>query len=140
MAYSFGTMRCSNTNPIRWFASLALVFAATSCAGHPVQRQLAGRWIGDGVENVRDEALASATGWARGTSLEFAGRHVTVTIPAEEPRTAQYRVVTAEGRDVKLEVLREDGGTDALALRLDEEHRIRWLLGSGSAIVLHRER
>ncbi len=121
-------------------AGTVLVLAAIGCSGHPVQRQLAGRWIGDGVENVRDDALASATGWARGASLEFAGRFITVNIPAEEPRSAKYRVVQAEGRDVQLEVLRQDGGADPLHLLLDDEHRIRWVLGEGRAIVMRRER
>jgi hypothetical protein len=121
-------------------AGAVLAITVAGCSGNPVQRQLAGRWIGEGVENVRDDALASATGWARGASLEFAGRFITVTIPAEEPRSAKYRVVSAEGRDVSLEVLREDGGTDPLRLKLDDEHRIRWVMGGGQSIVLRRER
>ncbi len=121
-------------------AGTVLALAAIGCSGHPVQKQLTGRWIGESVENVRNDALASATGWARGASLEFAGRFITVNIPAEEPRSAKYRVVSAEGRDVQLEVLRQDGGTDPLALKLDDENRIRWVVGEGRAIVLRRER
>jgi hypothetical protein len=140
MAYHFAAMRRRTIHAMSCAAGSLLAFGVTACSGHPVQHQLAGRWIGEGVENVRDDALASATGWARGASLEFAGRFVTVSIPAEEPRSAKYRVLSAQGRAVKLEALRQDGGTDPLELRLDDEHRIRWLVGGGQAIVLRRSR
>ena len=66
-------------------AALGLVVSASGC-GHPLQRTLQGRWMGESVENFDDEMVAAASGWARGTSLEFAGSELTVAIPAEEPR------------------------------------------------------
>jgi hypothetical protein len=140
MTYHFGVMQRQRSHAMSWSAGTVLALAVTGCWGNPVQRKLAGRWIGEGVENVRDDALAAATGWARGASLEFAGRFITVSIPAEQPRSAKYRVVRAEGRNVELEVLRQDGGTDPLDLVLDDEHRIRWVVGDGQAIVMRRER
>lgn len=105
-----------------------------------MERQLAGRWLGSGVENVDDPSVAAATGWARGTSLEFAGGEVTVTIPAEEPRSGRYRLEAADDREVKLAVQRSDGGTDQLAMRFDSPDRIRWMVGGGRAVILDRER
>ena len=140
MAYHFGVMRDLVAKSYLWCLGVLACSGAAGCAAHPVQRQLSGRWIGDGVENVADGKLAAATGWAKGASLEFAGRHITVAIPAEEPRSAKYRVAAANGRDVKLEVLRPDGGTDPLSLKLDSDDRIRWMVGSQASIVLRRER
>jgi hypothetical protein len=61
---------------------LPLLVISSGC-GHPVQRSLEGRWLGEAVENFQDSQLAAATGWARGLSFEFAGSNVTVAVPAE---------------------------------------------------------
>src|SRR5688500_13622065 len=79
--------------------ALLAALGVTAC-GHPVQKKLEGRWLGDGVENFDDEAVATATGWARGASMEFAGSSLTVTIPAEEPRSGKYKVVSVHEGDV----------------------------------------
>ena len=123
-------------------AGLLLVGLATAgagCGGHPIQRKLSGRWLGERIENVDGEALAAATGWVKGTSLEFADSTLTVAIPAEEPRTGKYRVVRVHERDVRLAVTRKDGSVDQVSLKLDDERSLRWLIGEGRAIVLRRE-
>jgi hypothetical protein len=107
--------------------------------GNPVQRQLEGRWLGDSVESFEQRELSRATGWARGVSFEFLGPKVTVTIPAEEPRSAPYKVTGVHASDVRLAVQRPDGKTDPLHLRIDDERSVRWMLDDSHAIVLRRD-
>lgn len=117
-----------------------LPFASLIVAcGHPTQRALEGRWLGDSVENFDDEVSAAAAGWAKGTSFEFAGSTLTVAIPAEEPRTGTYRVEGLENRSVRLAVLDSGGETSELVLLLDDEKSLRWMLGDGRSIVMRRQ-
>jgi hypothetical protein len=119
---------------------LALFFAATTFAcGHPVKRKLEGRWLGEGVENFDDDKVAAATGWAKGTSMEFSGSTLTVSIPAEEPRSGAYEIVKVHQNDVEISIVRPDGSRDRTHFRLDDEHSMRWMLDEGRAIVLRRE-
>lgn len=117
---------------------LLLAVVGTGC-GHPIQRKLEGRWIGEGVENFDDDVAAAATGWAKGTSLEFSGANLTVAIPAEEPRSGAYKVVSVHQTDVQLAVKRGDGSADKLQLKLDDERSMRWNLGQGRMLLLRRE-
>jgi len=120
--------------------SVALVslLGLVAC-GNPVQRQLEGRWLGDSVESFEQRELSRATGWARGVSFEFTGAKVTVTIPAEEPRSAPYKVTGVHASDVRLAVLRPDGKTDPLHLRIDDERSVRWMIDGSHAVVLRRD-
>jgi hypothetical protein len=125
---------------VRWSLAAALAFGFSSSAcGHPVQKKLEGRWLGDAVENFDDAEVASATGWAKGTSLEFASSTITVSIPAEEPRSGKYKIAKVRDTDVELAITRDDGRIDKAALKLDDEHSLRWMLGQGRAVVLRRE-
>jgi len=108
--------------------------------GHPVQRSLEGRWLGEAVENFQDSQLAAATGWARGLSFEFAGSNVTVAVPAEEPRAGRYGVSSVHESDVRLAFTAKDGKTSSALFKLDNDHSIRWMLGQGRAVVLRRDR
>jgi hypothetical protein len=122
--------------------ALVAILVAASCVagcGNPVQRQLEGRWLGDSVESFEQRELSRATGWAKGVSFEFTGTKVTVTIPAEEPRTAPYQVAGVHESDVRLAVQRPDGKTDPLHLRMDDERSVRWMLDGTHAIVLRRD-
>jgi hypothetical protein len=116
-----------------------LLAAGVTGCGHPVQKKLEGRWLGDGVENFDDDAVASATGWAKGASMEFAGSSVTVTIPAEEPRSGKYKVVSVHDSDVELSIQRKDGAVDRVRFKLDDERSMRWMLDDGRAVVMRRE-
>ena len=107
--------------------------------GHPVQNKLEGRWLGGGVENFDDAVVAAATGWARGTSFEFSGGSVTVSIPAEEPRTGKYKIASVHESDVQLTVERADGAVDNVHLKLDDDRSMRWMLGDNRSVVLSRE-
>ncbi len=117
----------------------ALAVGLIGCSGHPVERTLHGRWLGEGVDQIDDAAMAAATGWARGTSLEFSGSTLTVSIPAEEPRSGKYKVERVSKNDVTVAVTRPGGAVDRLRLKLEDDRAMRWMLGGGRAIVMRRE-
>lgn len=129
-------------NPLRGFPLLPAlpILAMTAGCGHPVQRSLEGRWLGETVENFHDSQLAAATGWARGLSFEFSGSNVTVAVPAEEPRSGRYRVGSVHESDVRLSITDKDGKSTTTRLKLDNDHSMRWVLGDGRAVVLRRDR
>ena len=116
-----------------------ILMISTGC-GHPVQRQLEGRWLGESVENFQDSQLAAATGWARGLSFEFAGSSATVAVPAEEARTGRYQVSSVHESDVRLSFTTKEGKTSSALFKLDNERSIRWMLGEGRSVVLRRDR
>lgn len=118
---------------------LPLLVISSGC-GHPVQRSLEGRWLGETVENFQDSELAAATGWARGLSFEFADSTVTVAVPAEEPRTGRYQIKSVHQSDVRLSVTTKDGKSTPVVLKLDSDHSMRWMLGQGRSVVLRRDR
>src|ERR1044072_969079 len=92
--------------------ALALVFvlpATAGCEKTPKDR-LQGRWLGESAENVSEAQVAKVTGWVKGTAFEFSGSKVTVTIPAESPRTGQFKVAKVEGEKITVSFLREEGG------------------------------
>lgn len=122
----------------RWGLAVLSGVLLVGC-GHPIQKKLDGRWLGDSVENFDDSVVAAATGWAKGTSLEFSGPTVTVSIPAEEPRTGKYKIVSVHESDIQLGIERKDGAVDPVLFKLDDERSMRWMLGDGRAIVLRRE-
>lgn len=117
---------------------LASALGLLGC-GHPIQRTLEGRWMGESVENFSDEVAAAASGWARGTSLEFAGDELTVAIPAEEPRTAPYKIVGVHQKNVRLGVATSDGKQADLRIVLDDERSLRWMLDDNRSVVMRRQ-
>lgn len=119
---------------------LPIILVTSLGCGHPVQRSLEGRWLGEAVENFQDSQLAAATGWARGLSFEFAGSNVTVAVPAEEPRTGRYAVSSVHESDVRLAFTSKDGKSSTAVFKLDSDHSMRWALGQGRAVVLRRDR
>lgn len=116
-------------------ACLALLAACS----HPAERALEGRWYGERVENFSIEEVASATAWARGTSFEFRRPHLTVAVPAEEPRQGSYRLSAIEDRTVKLTVLDANGEQNELELIVDDHNSMRWVLGEGRTLVLKKQ-
>jgi hypothetical protein len=119
-------------------ASVLIVPSLMGC-GNPVQRQLEGRWLGDSVESFEQRELSRATGWAKGVSFEFSGTKITVTIPAEEPRTAPYKVAAVHASDVRLAVQRPDGKVDPVHLKIDDERSLRWMLDGTRSVVFRRD-
>ena len=113
--------------------ALVALAALTAC-GHPVQRRLEGRWIGESVEIVAPSFLVGATGWAKGTSFEFSGTRLIVTIPADEPRTGTYSVASVRDDRIVLQAKRADGTLDPVELRMQDEHSLQWILPNGGAV------
>lgn len=116
----------------------ALGLGGLGCA-HPAERALSGRWLGDHVENVGMDELATATAFARGTSFVFSGDRLTVEVPEEEPRHGIYRLSKIEDRTVRLEVFSSDGESSQLEIIVDDREKIRWVLGEGRTMVLNRD-
>ena len=109
--------------------------AAAGCEKSPRDR-LQGRWLGEGIENVPPAELQKATGWVKGTAMEFQGNKVTVTIPAETPRTGTFKVAKAEGDALLLSFHREEGGRDEAEMLLVNDQTLRWRIGVGREIVM----
>jgi hypothetical protein len=109
--------------------------AAAGCEKTPKDR-LQGRWLGESIENVPEAQVQKATGWVKGTAIEFSGNKVTVTIPAESPRSGQFKVSKVENDAMTVSFLREEGGRDEAELRLVGEDTMRWNIGSGREVVL----
>jgi hypothetical protein len=117
---------------------MAFTFAgATGCDKTPRDR-LQGRWLGDTIENVPAAQIAKTTGWVKGTAIEFSGSRVTVTIPAESPRTGAFKVSHVEGENVVVSFLRPEGGHDEAEFRFAGEKTLRWNIGDGREIVLQK--
>lgn len=108
------------------------------CA-HPAEQAISGSWYGDSVENCDEEFVAAATGWARGTSFQFEGTRLKVTLPAQGTRTGVYSLAAIEDRTVVLNVLSSRGEESELKLIVDDAQSIRWLLDDGRALVLKRQ-
>jgi len=117
---------------------VAVACGLVAACGHPVQKKLEGRWLGDAVENFNDSDVAAATGWAKGASMEFAGSTVTVSIPAEEPRSGKYKIVKVHDTNVELAISHDDSKLDKMQVSLDDERSMRWMLGNGRAVVMRR--
>jgi hypothetical protein len=127
------------TLPRRIAIALALLPAiALFGCGHPAERALSGRWLGERVENFDLDDVAAATAWARGTSFDFEGHRLTVAVPAEEPRTGTYRLVAIEEQKVRLNVLDSDGEQTDLDLIVDDSESLRWVLGEGRSLVMKK--
>lgn len=116
-------------------ALLLVLTAAAGCNKTPKDR-LQGRWLGESIENVPETQVAKATGWVKGTSLEFTGTKVTVMIPAESPRTGTFRVTEAQGDKMVVSFLREEGGRDEAEFQMVGEQQLRWNIGDGRQILL----
>ena len=116
--------------------ALALSLCGLACSKSPKDR-LQGKWLGDSISNVNPEQSAEITSWVKGTSLEFSGDRVTVTIPAEQPRSGEFKVAKVEGKKVVLAVSRE-GGSDTTTLAFAEDGALQWEVGDGRSISMTR--
>ena len=117
---------------------LALSLLAAACGKSPEGR-LAGKWVGDRIDNVSADQVERATGWVKGTSLEFSGDKMTVTIPTEEPRKGTFKVAKAEGDKMVVAVSRSSGATtDEATLTFLDEKTLKWDIGGTREIVLVR--
>jgi len=123
------------------------VTMAAGCGKSPADK-LAGKWVGDRIDNVSADDVARATGWVKGTSFEFAGDKVTVTIPAEPARKGTFKVAKADGDKMTLAITRTDDVTkaptaesatpDLASLTMLDPKTMRWDIGDSREIVLVR--
>lgn len=122
--------------------ALALVLtipAVAGCEKSPKDR-LQGRWLGESMENVPVSQLQKTTGWVKGTAIEFNGNKVTVTIPAETPRTGSYTVTRKDHETLLVSFKRDEGGRDEAEMALVGDHQLRWRVGGGREIVMAKAR
>ena len=116
--------------------------AAAGCDKSPRDR-LQGRWLGESVENVPVSQVQKATGWVKGTAIEFSGAKVTVTIPAETPRSGTYKVSRLEAKEGDVLLVsfnRDEGGRDEAEMALVGDQTLRWRIGNGREIVMVKAR
>lgn len=116
--------------------STALPLCLAACSGSH-QQKLQGKWLGDSITNVAPEQAADATAWVKGVSFEFKDDKMTVTIPAEQPRTGTFKVEDASGDSLKLQVTREGGEVDSAKLVMTDD-KLHWDIGDGREVVLTR--
>jgi hypothetical protein len=117
---------------------LAILFLLAGCAKRP-EEKIAGKWVGDRIDNVSADQVARATGWVKGTTLEFAGDKLTVTLPAEAPRKGAFKVTRAEGDKLVLSIARPDTLTyDEATLTLHDGKSMTWDIGHGREVLLVR--
>jgi hypothetical protein len=122
--------------------ALALVITlpvVAGCEKSPRDR-LQGRWLGESIENVPVSQVQRATGWVKGTALEFNGGKVTLTIPAETPRSGSFKVTRKEGDALLVSFLREEGGRDEAEMALVSDGVLKWKIGDGREIVMLKAR
>ena len=122
--------------PITTALALVLVLPVVAGCEKSPKDKLQGRWLGESIENVPSAQLAKSTGWVKGTAIEFAGNKVTVTIPAETPRTGTFKVAKAEGDGLVVSFLRDEGGHDEAEMKLVGDQTLRWRIGDGREIVM----
>src|SRR4051812_28663519 len=120
-------------------AAITTLPAAVGCQKTPRDR-LQGRWLGEGVENFPAAQVPRATGWVKGTAIEFNGSKVTVTVPAETPRSGTFKVSRIEGEKIFVSFARDEGGTDESQFRFMNEGTMRWDVGNGREVVLVKTR
>jgi hypothetical protein len=119
---------------------LVIAFSAAGCSKSPAQR-LEGRWLGESVEGVPADQLAKASGWAKGTAIQFSGSKATVTIPAEAPRTGTFRVSKVEGDVVTVAFNRQEGGRDQATFEIvPGDKTLRWKLDGGAELVFAKQK
>lgn len=71
--------------------------------------------------------------------MEFSGRRLKVTLPAQTPKVGVYELGSIEDRTVRLNVLSSEGETSELELIVDDERTLRWVMGEGRTMLLHKK-
>lgn len=123
---------------IRIKTALALAITLPVVAGceKSPKDKLQGRWLGESIENVPSAQLTKTSGWVKGTAIEFQGNKVTVTIPAETPRTGTFKVAKAANDGLLVSFVRDEGGHDEAEMKLVGDQTLRWSIGDGREIVM----
>jgi hypothetical protein len=119
-------------------ATLAMVaFGSTGCERSPRER-LQGRWKGVTLESAHP-AKGRAEGWVKGTSLEFSGNKVTVSLPTESPRSGTFKVAKIEGNKMSVLFKRPEGGEDLAQFRFSDDGKLVWEMGQGEMVLVRTE-
>lgn len=132
--------RAALRTPLRVVAAIGVVTSLTAvgCGGGPADK-LEGKWVGDRIDNVTAEQLATATAWVKATTFEFAGDKLTVAIPTETARKGAFKVAKVEGDKIWLSVHRKDSATrDEVALTMQGDKTLRWDIGQNREVTLVR--
>lgn len=130
--------RPATTKLVFVFALATLVPFATGCSKSPKDK-LQGKWVGEKVDNVPIDQESRATGWVKGTTFEFKGDKVIVTIPAEEPRTGTYSVSSLSANKLNVAFTRANGDIDEASFTLAGEGKlIKWDIGNERTVTLAR--
>lgn len=114
-----------------------LAVGVVACLASP-ERALSGSWAGQNIESLDGSVSAARSGWAKGTSLSFAGSQITVTLPGETPRRGRYQVVANDDGKLEIEVEGHSGHVDRALLTLETDRLLRWHLDNVHTLVLHR--
>jgi hypothetical protein len=124
--------------PLVRIALFSTFLMMAGCGKSPEER-LAGKWVGDRIDNVSADQVARATGWVKGTTFEFAGDKLTVTVPAEPARKGTFKVSRLEGDKMVLLVARSDTQAhDEATLTLHNDKTMTWDIGRGREVLLVR--
>jgi hypothetical protein len=126
---------------LRTAAHLVLALAIPTlggCKDTPKER-LEGKWVGERADNFRPEQAERVNGWVAGTSFEFKGSRVTVSIPAESPRQGTFKLATVSEEELHITFMRAHGANDEATFFFEGEDELRWMLGDGRSIVLKKQ-
>jgi hypothetical protein len=121
----------------RLIVVLPALLLLAGCAKGP-QDRLAGRWVGESIDNIPPDQEARANGWVKGASFEFRGDRVTIAVPAEDPRTGSYKVERVNGQKLTLSITRPSGEADEAVFTLTGENSMKWDLGNDRQVKLTR--
>lgn len=117
---------------------LALVIVSlTGCEETP-RDQLKGSWLGERIEHVDPSQAEAANGWVRGARFDFESSRVTVSIPAETPRSGKYEISRLDDKRMTLTFTRPEGGRDVAEFELEGKDRLRWDLGDGRQVYFRK--
>ena len=115
-----------------------MFFLAVGCGKSP-EDTLSGKWVGDRIDNVSADQVARATGWVKGTTFEFSGDKVTVSLPAESPRKGTFKVSRVDGDRMVLSIARPNSQTyDETTLTMRSDKSMSWDIGQGREVLLVR--
>jgi len=115
-----------------------MFFLVVGCGKNPEER-LAGKWVGDRIDNVSADQVAQATGWVKGTTFEFSGDKLTVSIPAESPRKGTFKVSRVDGDRMVVSIARPNSPTyDETTLTMRGDKSMSWDIGQGREVLLVR--
>lgn len=116
---------------------IVMCLATAGCEKSP-RDKLQGKWVGESVSQVHPSQQARAEGWARGTQLEFSGNRVTVSVPAESPRTGTFRISKEENKKLDVLFKRPEGGEDRAELALSDDGKLMLKMGGGVELVMKK--